>query len=88
MGNKYVVQRSLYARAVDGFTKLVLAKRYLARLLENKTTRRYVVQRHPDLMMEFEPIMATISLDQQRFSGALAEPWHAGRSNRVGRAAR
>lgn len=71
MGNRYVIQHNLYDKAMDGFINLVLAKRYLARLLENKTARRYVVQRHPDLMMEFEPIMATISLDQQRFSAAL-----------------
>ena len=50
---------------------LVLAKGYLAKLLENESARQYVSQRHPDLMSEFESIIATISLDQQQFSAAL-----------------
>jgi ParB-like chromosome segregation protein Spo0J len=50
---------------------LVLAKGYLAKLLENESARQYVTQRHPDLMVEFESIIATISLDQQQFSPAL-----------------
>lgn len=50
---------------------LVLAKGYLAKLLENESARQYVAQRHPDLMAEFESIIATISLDQQQFSAAL-----------------
>jgi hypothetical protein len=50
---------------------LVLAKGYLAKLLENESARQYVAQRHPDLMAEFESIIATISLDQQQFSAAI-----------------
>jgi len=50
---------------------LVLAKGYLAKLLENEAARQYVAQRHPDLMVEFESIIATISLDQPQFSAAL-----------------
>ncbi|MCC8402005.1 hypothetical protein LJ655_08880 [Paraburkholderia sp. MMS20-SJTN17] len=50
---------------------LVLAKGYLSKLLENQSARQYVSQRHPDLMMEFESIIAAISLDQQQFSPAL-----------------
>jgi hypothetical protein len=50
---------------------LVLAKGYLTKLLENESARQYVAQRHPDLMVEFESIIATISLDQQQFSPAL-----------------
>jgi ParB-like chromosome segregation protein Spo0J len=50
---------------------LVLAKGYLAKLLENESARQYVAQRHPDLMVEFESIIATISIDQQQFSAAL-----------------
>lgn len=45
---------------------LVLAKGYLAKLLENESARQYVAERHPDLMVEFESIIATISLDQQQ----------------------
>lgn len=50
---------------------LVLAKGYLAKLLENESARQYVAQRHPDLMVEFESIVATISLDQQQPSVVL-----------------
>lgn len=50
---------------------LVLAKGYLAKLLENEPARQYVAQRHPDLMVEFESIVATISLDQQQSSVVL-----------------
>jgi ParB-like chromosome segregation protein Spo0J len=50
---------------------LVLAKGYLAKLLENESARQYVAQRHPDLMVEFESIIATISLDPQQFSPVL-----------------
>jgi RepB plasmid partitioning protein len=50
---------------------LVLAKGYLAKLLENESARQYVAQRHPDLVAEFESIIATISLDQQQFSAVL-----------------
>ncbi|MGF6480794.1 plasmid partitioning protein RepB C-terminal domain-containing protein [Paraburkholderia sp. JPY419] len=50
---------------------LVLAKGYLAKLLENESARQYVAQRHPDLMAEFESIIATISLDQQQFSAVV-----------------
>ena len=50
---------------------LVLAKGYLAKLLENESARQYVARHHPDLMVEFESIIATISLDQQQLSTAL-----------------
>jgi len=50
---------------------LVLAKGYLAKLLENESARQYIAQRHPDLMAEFESIIATISLDQQQFGVAI-----------------
>jgi hypothetical protein len=46
---------------------LVLAKGYLAKLLENASAQQYVAEHHPDLMAEFESIIATISLDQQQF---------------------
>lgn len=50
---------------------LVLAKGYLAKLLENESARQYVAQRHPDLMVEFDSIVATISLDQQQCGAVL-----------------
>ncbi|WP_338152535.1 hypothetical protein [Paraburkholderia monticola] len=46
----------------------VLAKGYLTKHLENESARQYVAQHHPDLMVELESIIATISLDPQQFS--------------------
>ncbi len=43
---------------------LVLAKGYLAKLLENKSVARYLRQRHPEVLAEFEVIVQTVSLDQ------------------------
>ncbi|KAE8760999.1 chromosome partitioning protein ParB [Paraburkholderia madseniana] len=47
---------------------LVLAKGYLARLLENELVAQYLRQRQPDLLAEFETIVETVSLEQQQFS--------------------
>ncbi|MFL9897883.1 plasmid partitioning protein RepB C-terminal domain-containing protein [Paraburkholderia fungorum] len=47
---------------------LVLAKGYLARMLENESARQYLRQRQSDLLTEFEAIVETISLDQQQFN--------------------
>lgn len=46
---------------------LVLARGYLAKLLENESVCEYLRRQHPDLFSEFEAIVATISLDQQQF---------------------
>ena len=43
---------------------LVLAKGYLARLLENKAVARFLKQRQPEVLAEFESIVQTVSLDQ------------------------
>jgi ParB-like chromosome segregation protein Spo0J len=43
---------------------LVLAKGYLTRLLENKGVARYLRQRQPEVLAEFEAIVQTVSLDQ------------------------
>jgi len=43
---------------------LVLARGYLAKLLDNGSVRRYVAQRRPELVSEFESILKTVSLDQ------------------------
>ena len=43
---------------------LVLAKGYLAKLLENKSVARYLKQYHPDVLTEFEAIVQTVSLDK------------------------
>lgn len=43
---------------------LVLAKGYLAKLLENKSVARFLKQRQPEVLAEFESIVQTVSLDQ------------------------
>jgi hypothetical protein len=43
---------------------MVLAKGYLAKLLENKPVARYLRQRQPEVLAEFETIVQTVSLDQ------------------------
>ena len=43
---------------------LVLARGYLAKLLENPAVSRYLNQRQLDLVREFESILETVSLDQ------------------------
>ena len=43
---------------------LVLAKGYLSKLLENKSVTRYLKQRQPEVLAEFEVIVQTVSLDQ------------------------
>jgi ParB-like chromosome segregation protein Spo0J len=43
---------------------LVLAKGYLAKLLENKSVARYLRQRQSEVLTEFEAIVQTVSLDQ------------------------
>jgi hypothetical protein len=42
---------------------LVLAKGYLAKLLENKSVTRYLTQRQPEVLAEFEVIIKMVSLD-------------------------
>lgn len=42
---------------------LVLAKGYLARLLENKAVTRYLRQHQPEILTEFEAIVKTVSLE-------------------------
>ena len=43
---------------------LVLARGYLAKLLENKQVVRYVKQRQPEVLAEFETIVQTVSIEQ------------------------
>jgi ParB-like chromosome segregation protein Spo0J len=47
---------------------LVLAKGYLARLLENESVAQYLRQRQPDVLAEFDAIVETVSIEQQQFS--------------------
>lgn len=43
---------------------LVLARGYLAKLLDNAAIARYLKQRLPDVLAEFESILKTVSLEQ------------------------
>ncbi len=43
---------------------LVLAKGYLTKLLENKSVARYLSQKQPEVLAEFEAIVKTVSIDQ------------------------
>ena len=43
---------------------LVLARGYLAKLLENKQVARYLKQRQPEVLAEFETIVKTVALEQ------------------------
>ncbi len=43
---------------------LVLAKGYLTKLLENGAVARYLRQRQPEVVAEFELIIKTTALDQ------------------------
>ncbi|HQN46084.1 MAG TPA: plasmid partitioning protein RepB C-terminal domain-containing protein [Rugosibacter sp.] len=43
---------------------LVLAERYLEKLLANKMVARYLRQHQPEVLEQFEKIVSTKSLDQ------------------------
>lgn len=66
MGNlqaQYKLVEQTYGQDV---LNLVLAKGYLARLMENDTVRKFIDRHHPDLTTAFDSIIATISLDQSQ----------------------
>ena len=43
---------------------LVLARGYLAKLLENNQVKRHLKQRQPEVLAEFETIVQTVSLEK------------------------
>ncbi|GAB6846809.1 plasmid partitioning protein RepB C-terminal domain-containing protein [Paraburkholderia kururiensis] len=49
---------------------LVLAKGYLARLLDNASVQQYLRSQHSDLFVEIQTIVDTIALDQPAFEGS------------------
>lgn len=59
---QYKVVEQTYGQDV---LNLVLAKSYLAKLLENEPVRQYLLQNQDDLLREFQAIVDTVSLDQQ-----------------------
>jgi ParB-like chromosome segregation protein Spo0J len=48
----------------DDVLQLVLASRYLSRLVANPQVAAYLERRHPDMLTEFQAIIAAASLDQ------------------------
>ncbi|HHW4679381.1 MAG TPA: plasmid partitioning protein RepB C-terminal domain-containing protein [Xylella sp.] len=44
---------------------LVLARGYLGKLIDNKAVFRFLKQRYPDILVEFEKIVQTVALDGQ-----------------------
>lgn len=59
-GQYELIERS-YA---DDVLNLVLARGYIAKLLENEAVARFIRQRHPELQEQLERIIAVTSLDQ------------------------
>lgn len=58
---RYKLVEQTYAEDV---LNLVLARGYLAKLLDNKSVVRYIKQRRPEVLEQFEVIVETTSLDQ------------------------
>lgn len=66
MGNlqtQYKLVEQTYGQDV---LNLVIAKGYLAKLMENDTVRKFIDRYQPDIIPEFESIIATVSLDQSQ----------------------
>lgn len=64
MGNlqgQYKMVEQTYGQDV---LNLVLAKGYLTKLLENQAVARYLRQREPEVLAEFEAIVQTVSIEQ------------------------
>jgi len=58
---QYKLVEETYA---EGVLNLVLARGYLAKLLENQSVARYIKQRRPEVLEQFDAIVQTTSLDQ------------------------
>jgi RepB plasmid partitioning protein len=48
----------------DDVLHLVIASGYLSKLLKNRDIKRYLSQRHPEILAEFAAIISATSLDQ------------------------
>ena len=48
----------------DDVLQLVLASRYLGRLVENENIQSYLTKYHPDILAEFQVIIGAASLEQ------------------------
>lgn len=56
--------KSIEASYGDDVLHLVIASGYLAKLIGNGETARYLGQHHPEILEEFRAIVAVVSLDQ------------------------
>jgi len=64
MSNLQVQYKTVEQTYGQDVLHLVLAKGYLAKLLENKAVSRYLQQRQPEVFAEFKTIVQTVSIDQ------------------------
>lgn len=64
MSNLQVQYKTVEQTYGQDVLHLVLAKGYLAKLLENKAISRFLLQREPEVYAEFETIVQTVSIDQ------------------------
>lgn len=64
MGNLQLQYKNVEQTYGQDVLHLVLAKGYLAKLLENEEVSHYLKQRQPEIFAEFESIVQTVSIDQ------------------------
>ncbi len=64
MGNLQEQYKTVEQTYGQDVLNLVLAKGYLAKLLENQSVARYIRQRQPEVLAAFEGIVQIVSLDQ------------------------
>jgi len=64
MGNLHGQYKLIEQTYGQDVLNLVLAKGYLVKLLDNTAVLRYLRQRQPDVLAEFENVVQTVSLDQ------------------------
>ncbi len=60
---------SAYSGLWAKIATLVVAKGYLGRLLGNDAVKRFLKNNQPEILAEFEALVATVALDDQ-FAGA------------------
>ncbi|MFM0742172.1 plasmid partitioning protein RepB C-terminal domain-containing protein [Paraburkholderia xenovorans] len=68
MGNLQAQYRLVEQTYGQDVLNLVLAKGYLAKLLENESVTRHLQQHYPDLLTEFGVVVETVSLDRRHFA--------------------
>ena len=64
MGNLHGQYKLIEQTYGQDVLNLVLAKGYLVKLLDNMAVLRFLRQRQPDVLAEFENVVQTVSLDQ------------------------